>query len=174
MSDEKKPDDSEPTPERQAELRAAYEANVAAGRAPYEDVNISTRGELNWVMRERNWSGEVFAGTIDRANLSGARLYHANLSGADLFQANLSGADLMGADLTGADLMGTKLSGAILRWATLSGANLWAARMNTDTTLMDAKLDARTFLGDVVWNGVPVTRLNWEKVDSLGDEWVAH
>jgi hypothetical protein len=26
------PDDSEPTPERQAELRAAYAANVAAGK----------------------------------------------------------------------------------------------------------------------------------------------
>jgi hypothetical protein len=36
MSDETKPDDSEPTPERQAELRAAYDANVAAGKAPYE------------------------------------------------------------------------------------------------------------------------------------------
>jgi len=32
------PDDSEPSPERQMELRAAYEANVAAGKAPYEGV----------------------------------------------------------------------------------------------------------------------------------------
>ena len=28
------PDDREPTPERQAELRAVYDENVAAGRAP--------------------------------------------------------------------------------------------------------------------------------------------
>jgi hypothetical protein len=29
------PDDREPTPERQAELEAAYEANVAAGPTPH-------------------------------------------------------------------------------------------------------------------------------------------
>jgi hypothetical protein len=40
------PDDSEPTPERQAELRAAYEKNVAEGKASYEGVAIRTRGEL--------------------------------------------------------------------------------------------------------------------------------
>ena len=42
MSDEEKLNDSEPTPERQAELRAAYEANVAAGKAPYEGVELRT------------------------------------------------------------------------------------------------------------------------------------
>ena len=47
------PDDREPSPEQQAELRAAYEAKVAAGKALYADVLIKTLGELRWVMRER-------------------------------------------------------------------------------------------------------------------------
>ena len=46
--------------------------------------------------------------------------------------------------------------------------------MNADTDLRNARLDARTRLADVVWNGVPVTRLNWDDVDRLGDERVAH
>jgi hypothetical protein len=49
MSDDTKaqdqPDDSEPSAERQAELRAAYEANVAEGKAPYAGAAIRTRGE---------------------------------------------------------------------------------------------------------------------------------
>lgn len=40
------PDTSAPSPERQAELRAAYEANVAAGKAPYAGVRITTLSEV--------------------------------------------------------------------------------------------------------------------------------
>jgi hypothetical protein len=36
---------SVPTPERQAELRAAYEANVAAGEPPYDRAEIRTPSE---------------------------------------------------------------------------------------------------------------------------------
>jgi len=154
VSEEEKPDDSEPTPERQAELRAAYEANVAAGKAPYEGVPIFTRGELSWVMRERDWSDELDEEGKAHVNLSGATLYAANLSGAILHFANLSG--------------------AILAEAKLSGASLRATRMNAETDLRGTMLDARTRLADIVWNGVPVTRLNWVDVDTLGDEWVAH
>jgi len=35
--DEDEPDNSEPSEERQAELRAAYEANVATGTPPYKE-----------------------------------------------------------------------------------------------------------------------------------------
>jgi Pentapeptide repeats (8 copies) len=135
-------------------------------------------------MRERGWSGEFNAGGKERANLSGAnlgsaklsgaRLRKAGLSGAHLTSATLSGADLLEATLSGARLAGATLSGAFLVGANLRGADLHAARMNVDTNLADARLDARTRLADVVWNGVPVTRLNWEDVDTLGDEWVAH
>jgi uncharacterized protein YjbI with pentapeptide repeats len=239
------PDDSEPTPERQAELRAAYEANVAAGKAPYEGVHIRTRGELQWVMRERKWTGGdyTFLAGYDRADLTGAdlrgatlsgtdlgfatltgarldgadltsadlwqatltgaRLWQATLRGANLFQAtlrgatlgeaNLTGANLRGADLTGADLREATLTGAHLdgatltgadlreatltgtdlRKATLTGADLRAARMDATTDLREATLDSRTQLADVGWNGVPVTRLNWEDVATLGDVFVA-
>jgi uncharacterized protein YjbI with pentapeptide repeats len=230
------PDDREPTPERQSELEAAYEANVAAGKAPYEGVEIRTRGELQWVRRERGWkSGRADAvganlseanlrvGNVawtdyitailvsadlseERrvgANLSGAYLVGANLSGTDLrfvtlsqaelSLANLSGADLLGADLSdaslkdanlgradlrlanlsGASLGSTNLSGADLVKANLSGADLRAARMDVATDLRDARLDTHTFLADVVWNGVPVTRLNWQDVAVLGDETLA-
>jgi uncharacterized protein YjbI with pentapeptide repeats len=232
VSDKEEPDDSEPTPERQAELRAAYDANVAAGKAPYEGVRIRTLDELSWIMRERDWSGEQYARGRDRANLSGAfleaanlsgvylwladlsgaRLERANLSGAHLYGANLSGAfleaanlsgaylrdaalsgaDLGWATLSGAELVGANLSGAMLQRAnlsgamlqratlngtnlldaTLSGANLRGTRMNADTYLTGAKLDARTRLADIVWNGALVTRLNWEDVDRLGEEYL--
>ncbi len=135
------PDDSEPSAERQAELRAAYEANVAEGNAPYAGAAIRTQGELSWVMEERRWSNAfpLPAGYV-RANLSGANLGSANVSGANVGGANLSGADLR------------------------------AARMDVATMLTNARLDAHTRLADVVWNDVPVTRLNWDDVAILGDE----
>jgi hypothetical protein len=49
----------EPDAERQAELRAAYESNVAAGRPPYQHVRILTLGALHWILRERDWSGDL-------------------------------------------------------------------------------------------------------------------
>jgi uncharacterized protein YjbI with pentapeptide repeats len=267
MSDEQppaQPDDREPSPERQAELRAAYEANVTAGKAPYAGVRIRTRGELRWIMQECRWSGgaslpegyeraELSGADFFRADLSGASLNGANLSGADFFQANLSGAsldrarlnqaslrdvtlshaslyradlsgaslyranlsranlknadlnganlestDLNGVRLPGANLSGASLSnvnlskaslpGAILRGATLfhadlsgadlsstelSAANLRLARMDATTDLRSASLDERTLLADVVWNGAPLTRLNWQQMLVLGEERVA-
>jgi uncharacterized protein YjbI with pentapeptide repeats len=154
VSDEEKSDDSEPWPGRQAELRAAYDANVAAGKAPYEGVLIRTRGELSWVMRERDWRGEGHKDGKARPDLSGAHFTLAFLRGAYLGLADLRGADFSTADLRGVDLRRT--------------------HMNAETNLYGAQLDARTRLADVVWNGVPVTRFNWEEVDTLGDEWVAH
>jgi hypothetical protein len=209
------PDDSEPSPQRQAELRAGYEANVAAGSAPYAGVHIGTRGELRWVMQERRWSGTPAAlpEGYERANLSGADLDMANLSGADLMGADLSGAGLGSANLSGAECGGANLSGAYLGIATLSGANLYSANLsaadadmanlcgadlriadssgatfrNTDlsgadlrnahmdatTILTEARLSDGTRLADVVWTGVPLTRLNWDDVTVLGDERVA-
>jgi hypothetical protein len=186
MSDEteSQPDDTEPTLERQAQLRAAYEANVAAGKAPYKGVVIGTRSVLDWVMRERQWSGELFlADGYDRPNLSHANLALANLSHANLIRTNLTGtnlnfADLSGAtlirtNLTGATLYGANLTGATLYGANLTGADLRAARMDATTNLMGAQLDSRTLFADTVWNGVPVTRLTWKNVDTLGDEYIA-
>ena len=68
--------------------------------------------------------------TGERANLSGAILWHADLRGANLHAANLYDADLAHANLTGADLSGADLSGADLYHAYLSGADL--ADVKTD------------------------------------------
>jgi hypothetical protein len=123
---------------------SAYEANAAAGKAPYEGVKIRTPGELSWVMQERRWSGELgLPEGYERANLSGANLNRANLSRARLFQA------------------------------ILSGAHLRFARLDATAALGATRLDTHTLLADVVWNGAPLTRLNWQDVTVLGDEYVA-
>jgi len=180
-------DTREPDAERQNKLRAAYEANVAAGNPPYEGVGIGTLGELRWILRQRDWSTDIpgkqcpdlrSAFLLD-VNLSGADLSLANLSGADLSLANLSGADLSYADLSGAelsdanlsraDLTNANLSGADLTNANLSGADLREARLNRDTRLAEVTLDAGTRLGDIDWQGVPLTRVaSWP--ERLGDE----
>jgi uncharacterized protein YjbI with pentapeptide repeats len=259
-------DDSEPTPGRQSELRAAYEKNIAKARAPYAGVRIKTRSELEWLMFERGWwqlssedgvpweiangadlSGADLSGfelsnaSLVGANLKRSRLPGADLSGADLTHANLTGADLTGAvlfdatltdanllsanltradlrmsrlsharlryahlnnanvsyviqdagvqvvegeeldvgevpipaDLSGADLTGATLFGADLAKADLSGADLSEARMDIVTVLTDVQFDGRTCFSDVVWNDVPLTRVSWDKISSLGDEWKA-
>jgi hypothetical protein len=178
------PDDSEPKPERQADLYAAYEANVSAGKAPYQGVSIFTLGELSWVLRARDWSeyyslpednrrpdlreahleyadlrgAKLISADLRGADLMGARLGDAKLFGADLREAflanaNLIGADLRGVDLRGADLANANLSGAdlgqanlggaYLRGADLRGADLSKARMDTQTQLPNAVLDAK-------------------------------
>ncbi len=133
------PQDAEPTPDRQAELRAAYAANVAGGKPPYAGVAIRTRGEVTWIGREHTWSGtsslepdqepfNLSGATLDDANLSGASLFRANLSGATLFEADLSSATLFEADLSSATLDEANLSGADLLGANLRRASLHGAK----------------------------------------------
>ena len=106
------PDDSEPTPERQGELRKAYDANVAAGKPPYAGVKLGTRGELNWIVRERVWKiGEQFESFGERPDLREMALT-GNFSNVDLSGANLSATVLNEADFSHADMSFTNLSGA--------------------------------------------------------------
>ncbi len=130
-ANQNEPETSEPAAERQAELRAAYNANLAAGKPPHEKVVIRTLGELRWILREHDWSGEfINLERKQRPDLRGAAtMYNANLSGADL-----SGADLSSTDLSGADLSDTNLIGATLRGVHLAGANLSRA------TIIDADM----------------------------------
>src|SRR5262245_61423822 len=51
--------DAELTPVRWVELHAAYEANIRMDRPPYAGVAIHNRHELQRMMTERGWSGEV-------------------------------------------------------------------------------------------------------------------
>ncbi len=194
------PDMSEPSPERQAEFRAAYEVNIAAGKEPYAGVRIQTLGEVLWIQRERGWSTAWGMPTEQRINLSGADLSAVTLSGADLSEATLSGADLAwanlseahlewatlsganlseatlsgadfsGATLSGANLSEATLSGAHLKRANLSGADLRGVRLDEKTSLVGVVLDTKTKLGDVFWGGAALTRLDWSQMPRLGDE----
>jgi hypothetical protein len=215
------PHDSEPTLERQAELRAAFEANVAANKAPYSGVRILTRGEVTWIMAQHGWSGQEDEFTVKytlipegrhsaraefqdawladinltgmklrRANLRGANLVRANLADADLVDADLSDTDLGFADFTRANLTWADFGGAHMREASfrearmsfsnlfgarlprcdLGGANLRNVRMDASTLLADMRLDSRTRLRDVTWNGASLTQIDWDSVRRLGDE----
>jgi hypothetical protein len=149
---EEQPDDSTPAPERQAELRAAYDANVAAARPPYANVRVRSRGEVRWVLQERGWSGEYDAYTVKYvltpkgeeakvADLRGVNLSHvclrdvylrrADLSGANLVFADLTGAHLADAILTDADMGRVILNRAELNYATLTGAHLRQADLSS-------------------------------------------
>jgi hypothetical protein len=212
--------DTIPSLERQLELQQAYVENCAAGRAPYWHVHIRTHGELQWIMKIRNWNGEVaidihlemaandiysvppdlrdtnFARTnlagvyLRQANLSNAILYETDLSGANLIDANLSGARLRNANCKNAsfrhcnlqrahcrsanfqqvDLSYASLEGTFLSMVDLKGANLIGSHMDALTVLSDAMIDSTTYLGDVLWNNVLMTRIDWSQVPSLGDE----
>jgi len=130
------PDDSEPTPERQAELMAWCERSRPGTS---RRLGIHTRGELLWLMRAQGWSGEVDEPRHSRVRLIGASFYRANLRGVHLYLAGLMDstfleADLSGAILIGADLLDTSFNGATLEGAHLAGAYL------THATLCDANL----------------------------------
>jgi hypothetical protein len=150
------PDAMIPPDERQEALRQAYDANNAAGKTPYEEVEIRTLGELAWIMQERDWSGVTRAVDKARADLSNAslmginladvQLSDANLSGATLVGANLSGARLTGANLRGARLLGANLAGAVLTKADLSEANLRQASL-LNARLANAQLSGASLLG---------------------------
>jgi uncharacterized protein YjbI with pentapeptide repeats len=133
--DDIQPDDAEPLEERQGELRAAYEANVAAGRPPYATTRLRSRGEVAWVLRERGWSGEYDAYTVKyvltprgqeaaAADLRGANLGHVRLRDVYLRRADMSGANLVFADLAGAHLADVMLSDADMGRVTLRHAEL--------------------------------------------------
>jgi len=161
------PDDSEPTPERQAQLKAAYERNQHGPGNFYQRVfAIRTRGELDWLMREQGWSGDIddrrssrvqLSGvSFQRANLRAAHLYMAVLQDASFLGADLSGAILIGAhlldtnftdaNLAGAHLVGAYLTHANLRGASLRGANLMHADLSS-AGLRDADLSGANLFG---------------------------
>jgi hypothetical protein len=151
-ADDEQPDDTTPSPERQAELRAAYDANITAGRPPYVNTRLRSRGEVRWVMQERGWSGEHDAYAVKytltpqgeeakAADLRGVNLSHvrlrdvylrrADLSGANLVFADLTGAHLADAILTDADMGRVILHRAELNYATLTGAHLRQANLSS-------------------------------------------
>lgn len=161
------PDDGEPTPERQAQLKAAFERNQHGPGNFYQRVfAIRTRGELYWLMRDQGWSGEIDDRRTSRVQLSGVSFQRANLQDAHLYMAvledssfhgaDLSGAILIGAALldtifTGANLAGAHLVGAYLTHANLRGANLRGANLRhadlSSASLRDADLSGADLFG---------------------------
>jgi hypothetical protein len=133
------PDDAPPTADRRAALEQQYEANVRAGRAPYEEVEIRTRGELTWIMDTRAWSGAITHLAGARVDLRHARLSPANLVGVNLYGADLSGADLHWVRLDQAGLGEADLSHANLETSYLDGAHLWEAKL-TQASLYKAHM----------------------------------
>ncbi|HEX9068420.1 MAG TPA: pentapeptide repeat-containing protein [Ktedonobacterales bacterium] len=144
------PDDAAPGGERQAELRAAAEANRLAGKPPYANVQIRTRGELQWALRENGWDGEHDAYTVKyvlkpqgkdmpAADLRQVNLGHVclgdvylrrvDLSGANLVFADMRGAHLADSTLSNADMGRINLSGGELNYATLPGGHLREANL---------------------------------------------
>ena len=93
------------TQERKDQLESAYQANIAAGRAPYIGVLIRDTDELTWIYDQRNWSGRFWLEDgKSRPNLYRANLYRANLYSANLSEANLSEAYLTRANQSSANL----------------------------------------------------------------------
>ncbi len=160
------PDDSEPSPERQAELRAAYEANVVSGKPPYAGVAIHTRGEINWIVKERGWrtrgitsreqnidlrnvgfNGAVLNDVgLGFANLSGANIGDANFSAADLSFANLSGTFIGEANFRTVGLSFANLSGALIIKANFSKANLGGVNLS-GTLIIEADFSKANLAG---------------------------
>jgi uncharacterized protein YjbI with pentapeptide repeats len=159
MSDQatpEEPDDSEPLPARQAELRASYEKNVAAGKAPYDGVAVRTRGELTWILSERGWTRDKPLSAAKRrnfqralfedANLAGVALRGANVRGARFSRANLHKGDLRDATFDGADFANADLTAALLSREQTSAA-LFVAM--TSRGIMLALLTVVTIFGVV-------------------------
>jgi uncharacterized protein YjbI with pentapeptide repeats len=188
MSDDEQqqaqPDDSEPTPARQAELRAAYEANMAEDKAPYAGVVIQTRGELNWIVRERQWQTSDFD-TLEQvidlrhvgfasANFSDVPFPFANLSGVVISynDANFSGANFMGANLSGAFFVGDNVnfSGANLTLANLSGAFVGGDNVNISGANLALANLSGAFVGgdDANFSGADFTGANLSGALLLG------
>jgi uncharacterized protein YjbI with pentapeptide repeats len=172
------PDDTEPTPERQAELRDAYERNVAAARPPYAGVNIRTRGEVRWIFRERHWSGGLqLSPDEQRPDLRQADLSYANVSNMSFVESHFEDANLVEADLRNAVMPSARLEGAVLTGTLLDGADLTGAHMErTDAkniSLVNAILffarfeDA--FLSNAHFAGANLRRAFFNEGSSLND-----
>jgi len=123
-------------------------------------------------MRERGWSTEPDELPEARPDLRGAIFIRAHLRGADL-RANLRYARFGNADLCDANLRGAGLRSANLGGADLGGADLRFARLDVGTQLYGVHFDSRMLLADVGWGGAPLTRIQWQEVERLGDERLA-
>jgi hypothetical protein len=186
---------SVPSPERQAELEAAYERQKETD-APYRGVKIRTLGELQWIMQKRRWSGEYDVRMPDglpegmtRANfayadfrtaqLAGASLIRAQLQGADFTQGHLEGAQLNSAHLEDTTFYRTHLNGmpsAVKRGRSPSQSlgltDLRGAYLGSGTIFNSCIIGDRIRVADVRWNTANLSVIRWTelRITRLGDE----
>lgn len=161
----------------QADMRAADLRGVRFRDAHLEGAILSN-AQLQWA--------DLSIAHLTGANLLDVRLQSANLGGVALGSqvAHLEGARLDGAVLDGTRLTYAKLHHASLRMAHLEGANLAHAelagadlrravfdeRSTLDHVQLSSKRDGSAKLGDVKWNGIDLTLVEWHQVKRLGDE----
>lgn len=139
-------------------------------------VNLShvCLGDIHLRMADLSGANLVFANLrgahLADANFSNADMGRINLSNAELRHANLSAAHMREADLSGANAHYSNLQDTRLHRANLKGTVLHGARMDPATVLSNAAIDSHTWLGDVIWNGVSLARIDWDQAPRLGDE----
>ncbi len=76
----------------------------------------------------------------------------------------------METSLLHAHLGSSDLSGAFLDNADLRGASLNDCLMDVKTSLIAIMIDRETELADIVLDGVPLTRVDWQQAPVIGDE----
>jgi len=97
-------------------LTTAYEANIVAGKPPYEGAKIATSGELICSWRSVTGRGNTNSPDgYDRADFARCEPQFADVSGVDLRGVNLRDANLRGANLSGVYLRDADMRGADLR-----------------------------------------------------------
>lgn len=155
-----------------ANLSGADISNANLNNAPLWGANLSGANLSHAYLRGMDLQGANLCDAILRnANLSGAILGGANLNGADLLRANLSGADLQGVNLSDAKLFQANLGGTDLEYANLSGADFSGVNLDNKTLVANVTLsNSNMRLADVTWGETNLTIVDWEPVQTLGDE----
>lgn len=139
-------------------------------------------------------TGEIDAGGKFRPDFRGVTLRNVNLTGARLTGADFTAARLEYSDFTHADLRGANFSqariehanfsfarlrwvnfvGAFMRGANLSDVDMRRSFMDASTRFVEVIFNDHTYFGDVGWNGLPLSRVDWEQARRLGDEYAIH
>ncbi len=102
-----------PGPERQAELRSVYEANLTGDRLCCDGIRLRSPGEALWVAQALGAPGVHDLSGADGSGLSFAGL---DLSGVIFVEANLTEATFAQANLSGAVFFKAKSARRQLRW----------------------------------------------------------
>ena len=146
-------------------------APIRAGLTVDTDTLVKQRDGVAVNLKGADLRGTYLVGAELRgADLSEALLLRGNLEEADLQEANLERADLRQANLERANLFAANLERANLQGTNLSSACLQEVRMDAATRLAAVRFDNKMRLGDVSWNGVSLTQVDWQQVSVLGDE----